>query len=268
MPAILVGDRLDLQVMSFNLRYANAFDAQSWKKRRPVAAKLIEQESPAVIGTQEGLVDQLEQLIEDTPERFCWVGEGREGGDNGEFTAVIYDNTRVDPQSVDVFWLSETPDRAGSKSWGSRHPRMTTLVKFVDLLTGVPFTFINTHLDYRSEKARVHSVEMLLEKVREANEPTIVTGDFNVDDESPIHAQLTAHGSPLQDAWLNAAEHIGPAYGTFHAYRGLVENGKRIDWILTTDHYVPTQAAVNPFGEGGQFPSDHLPVQVLLRLRG
>jgi endonuclease/exonuclease/phosphatase family metal-dependent hydrolase len=45
----------------------------------------------------------------------------------------------------------------------------------------------------------------------------------------------------------------------------LVPNGTRIDWILTRGATVHT-AGVNTFQHNGQYPSDHLPVQVLITL--
>jgi endonuclease/exonuclease/phosphatase family metal-dependent hydrolase len=44
---------------------------------------LLEEQAPDVIGTQEGLPGQLEDLASDLP-AYGWVGQGREGGSRGE----------------------------------------------------------------------------------------------------------------------------------------------------------------------------------------
>jgi endonuclease/exonuclease/phosphatase family metal-dependent hydrolase len=45
-------------------------------------------------------------------------------------------------------------------------------------------------------------------------------------------------------------------------------NGDRIDWILTTPGVTTRRAEINTFHLDGQYPSDHLPVQAVLRLPG
>ena len=48
--------------MTYNLRYASQTSPNSWPERRPVAKRLIEQAKPDLIGTQEGLFEQLNDL--------------------------------------------------------------------------------------------------------------------------------------------------------------------------------------------------------------
>jgi endonuclease/exonuclease/phosphatase family metal-dependent hydrolase len=47
-----------------------------------------------------------------------------------------------------------------------------------------------------------------------------------------------------------------------------VPDGDRIDWILTTPGATTSSAEILTFSRHGQFPSDHLPVQAVLRLPG
>ena len=58
----------------------------------------------------------------------------------------------------------------------------------------------------------------------------------------------------------------GPAYATIHNYQPLVPDGERADWILTTPDVTALAALVNTYRLDGQYPSDHLPVEVRLRL--
>jgi endonuclease/exonuclease/phosphatase family metal-dependent hydrolase len=69
----------------------------------------------------------------------------------------------------------------------------------------------------------------------------------------------------LLDSW-EEAERRSALYATFHGYRPLVPNGDRIDWILVSPGIETQSAKINTYSRNGQFPSDHLPVQAVLRL--
>lgn len=256
-----------LHVMSFNLRYGSPSGANSWSARRPIMAELLRREQPTVIGTQEGLFAQLKDIERDLPARYDWIGVGRAGGSEDEFTAVFYDGLRVDALGFDHFWLSSTPTEVGSKSWGNKVIRMVTWVRFADRVTGRQFVFVNTHFDHESENSRVRSAEMVRDRINAIAPglPVVLTGDFNAAPAAPTHHILT-RGAGLTDSWLAAEERRTPLYATFHGYRPLVPNGSRIDWILTRGVTALLAAAINTFQRGGRLPSDHLPVQALIRL--
>ncbi|WP_129664872.1 endonuclease/exonuclease/phosphatase family protein [Phytoactinopolyspora endophytica] len=256
-----------LHVMSYNLRYPASDPGHFWAERRPGMAELLRQERPTVIGTQEGVVDQLRNLAADLPDGYEWIGEGRRGGTRDEFTAVFYDSRRLTPRGHRHFWLSDTPGVVGSTTWGNRIPRMVTCVRFADEVTGRELMVVNTHLDHASERARVRGAELLASTVQSFDPlPVIVTGDFNaVAERSDAYRRLLATAK-LRDAWLEAKERRTPAYSTFTGYRAPMIDGDRIDWVLTTPDVVAEAAAINPSAPGGCAPSDHLPVQALLRL--
>src|SRR5262245_5374152 len=73
-----------LTVMTFNLRFASPDPPNSWPQRRPVMRALLKEQSPDVIGTQEGYHSQLRDLSEDLP-GYDWIGLGSEGGSRGFF---------------------------------------------------------------------------------------------------------------------------------------------------------------------------------------
>jgi len=86
-----------LDIMPFNLRYASASTPHSWAERRPVTRQLLRRESPHLIGTQEGLYQQLRDIEQDLGAGYAWIGTGREGGSHGEFAAIFYDTGRLAP---------------------------------------------------------------------------------------------------------------------------------------------------------------------------
>lgn len=141
------------KVMTYNLKYASPNPPNAWLQRRPVMVELIRQQAPDVIGTQEGLYQQLKDLASDLSE-YAWIGLGRDGGSRGEFMAVFYRHDRLEPVEFDHFWLSDTPEAIGSTTWGNKTRRMATWVKFHDRQIDKPFYFFNTHFDNQVEVAR------------------------------------------------------------------------------------------------------------------
>ncbi len=258
----------DLHVMSFNLKFASATGPHPWRARRPVMAELLRTEQPTLIGTQEGLYGQLRDIGRDLPEYYDWIGEGRAGGRRDEFVAIFFDTRRLEPLERHHFWLSDTPEVAGSRSWGNTTIRMATWVRFAVRRTGTEFVVLNTHLDNSSERARVRGAELIRDRIAAlpAALPVIVTGDFNSPADHSAAYSVLVDGAGLTDTWTAAAEHRGPRYATWHGYHKLVPDGPRIDWILTRGAVTVRTVGVNPFARDGRFPSDHLPVQALLTL--
>ncbi|MFD5826505.1 endonuclease/exonuclease/phosphatase family protein [Lentzea sp. NPDC060358] len=250
-----------LNVMSFNLRFASDAEPNSWASRRPAVAQLLLAERPAVVGTQEGLYQQIKDIDHDLPDHYEWVGQGRHGGSHDEFMAIFFDTLRLEPLEFDHHWLSGTPDVVGSRSWGNNVVRMLTWVRFLDRQTGKQFVAVNTHFDHESANARLRGAELVRDRLGTFTLPVVLTGDFNDVPGSPAYEVLT---SVLADTWVTGPR-TTPAYGTFHGFGPLVPDGPRIDWILTRGATVEA-AAINTYHRDGQFPSDHLPIQALITL--
>lgn len=252
----------DFSIMSFNLRYP-AMDGHPVATRLPIAAELIRDAHPHIVGTQEGELDQLETLVSLLPEEYIWLGEGHSGGNAGEFTAVIYDSTRFDVEAVDISWLSEQPETVASESWGVSHARTLTTVDFTDIGSGRRLRVLNTHLDHKSERARLESGKIMAETIAEVDVPCVVTGDFNVATGSPVYDYFCTELG-LTDT---GAEVPGENIGTFHRYRGPKTGDGRIDWILTTSALETLSTRINTFNVDGTYPSDHFPIEAMLRFR-
>ncbi|WTR20536.1 endonuclease/exonuclease/phosphatase family protein [Streptomyces canus] len=256
-----------LDVMTFNLRFASTSEPNSWAARRPVMRRLLRQEAPTLMGTQEGLYQQLRDIHADLGPHYDWIGTGREGGSHDESTAIFYDTRRLAPVEHDTYWLSDTPRVIGSNTWGGALPRIVTWVRFRDrAVGGREFHVLNTHFDHLGQYARERSAVFLGRKIAEFDRstPVVVTGDFNAAaHDNPAYDTLLATG--LVDTWDAAAER-GRQYATFHGYKPLTPDGDRIDWILTSPGATVHRAAINTFEMNGQFPSDHLPVQATVTL--
>jgi len=256
-----------LCVMTYNLRYASPNPPNAWPTRRPLVREVIQSVAPDVLGTQEGVFGQLKDLASDLPE-FDWIGLGREGGSKGEFMAVFFRKTRLEPLAFDHFWLSDTPDVIGSTTWGNSNRRMVTWIKFRDRATGGEFFLFNTHFDHQVQPAREKSAELVRQRVNalDTKLPVILIGDFNAAAETNKAYQILTSEKFFADAWLSARERRGEGVGTFNDFKAAVPNGPRIDWILTRGEVAVDRAEILPFSRDGQFPSDHFPMIAWLRL--
>ncbi|WP_085990870.1 endonuclease/exonuclease/phosphatase family protein [Oceanobacillus senegalensis] len=258
------GEAVDLNVMTFNLRYLNDHDASphSWEERRNTVRQVIRSNQPDIIGTQEIVYQQVKDMEQDLP-NYDWIGMGREGGSKGEFMAIFYNQNQFTPLEYDHFWLSDTPDVIGSTSWGNTIPRMATWVKFQDNHSGKEFYFVNTHFDHRSVEAREKSAELISEKVKEfdPNLPVILTGDFNTRPGSKPYNTLINEGN-FVDTWVAAETRINEGIGTFNGFDDPTGGGKdnRIDWVLSKGNVTTTKSEIIDYQKNGQFPSDHYPV--------
>jgi endonuclease/exonuclease/phosphatase family metal-dependent hydrolase len=257
-----------LDLMTFNIRYAHTTPPDLWPDRRPVVREMIEMLRPDIIGSQEGLYPQLIDMEDDLP-AYAWIGLGRDGGSRGEFMAIYYLRDRFVPLEYDHFWLSDTPEVIGSRSWGNRINRMVTWVRFQERSTGCHFYVVNTHFDHESQPAREASARLLLDRARDFEPalPVLLLGDFNAAaGENPVY-DLLVEGDAFVDTW-RALRLPEPELGTFHGFRG-VEGARgrgRIDWILTRGPVTTLSSEIVTFARGTQYPSDHFPVTARVRL--
>lgn len=257
---------LELRVMSFNLRYASSQQPNAWADRRPVTKRLIEQQAPDLIGTQEGLYHQLRELSGDLPD-YEWIGLGRAGGSRDEHCAIFFRRDRFEPVAYDHLWLSDTPHAIGSITWEHTYIRMATWVRFRERSTGREFYFWNTHFDHQVETARQKSAALLRDRIAalDSSTPLLLVGDFNcAAGRSRAHEILTT-ATGLLDTWTVAARRLNETLNTFHNYKPVRADDERIDWILARGPVTVDEAAIVTYHEGEQYPSDHFPVTARVR---
>ena len=260
-PAPGGADGEPLRVMSFNIRYDNPADGEdAWSKRRATVASMIRFHGADVVGLQEALRNQIADLEAALP-HFGWFGTGRSAERDGEHCAIFFRRDRMEVLAESTFWLSETPEVAGSRAWDAALPRIVTWGKLRDRRTGAVLHFFNTHFDHRGETARRESARLLLQMVAEIagkEGPVVVTGDFNATPESEPYRILTTGGGALVDA-LHASRcpHHGPT-SSWNAFEA-IEPGRRIDFILVRPPVEVRQHGILSDTFDGRFPSDHLP---------
>ncbi|CAO3620630.1 unnamed protein product [Cunninghamella blakesleeana] len=107
---------------------------------------------------------------------------------------MLYTNNRGEfsVNEWKTLWLSETPEKVGSKGWNAKHPRVVTIATFTQNNNNRRFTVFNTHYDHISIDSRVNSSRLILEEARKFKDsPVILLGDFNSIESDDAYRTLT-----------------------------------------------------------------------------
>jgi endonuclease/exonuclease/phosphatase family metal-dependent hydrolase len=254
-----------LRVMTFNIRYNNAADGENaWPKRRDWVAEIIREQKVDILGVQEaqaGQVRDLEERLQD----YTWHGAGRDDGKTkGEYVPLFWRKDRFEVVDKGHFWLSKTPDVAGSTSWDTAITRMVTWAKLKDRTSDRTILVANTHFDHRGVEARKESAKLLLQQLPKlAGElPVILTGDFNCLPTSAPYATVTGKQSVstwiLQDTRQNSMTQPTGPDSTWNGFSKIMPE-QQIDFIFTRGFKTRSHAILETVRDG-KFASDHLPV--------
>lgn len=262
MMAADIEQKPEVKVMTYNLRYANEADGENaWPKRKDALIALIKKHDPDLLGIQEGLASQVDELRQ-AMRTHAVVGVGRDDGlRKGEYSAIFYRRERFGLREGGTRWISDTPDLPGSKGPGTTLPRIFAWGEFF-MAEGGRILMMNAHFDHQSAAARLMGAQQM-RAFAEARKgiPTIITGDFNTSfGDGPIEHLLaggfTAH-KPSE----------GPL-GTFNNFKPDQTGGTMIDFIFTSPEWEGISVEIDrSLTTEGRAPSDHFPVIVRIRLR-
>ncbi len=273
-------EKLDLSVMSFNIRYGTADDgADHWKNRREMVFDVLRKHKSDIIGLQEALRFQIDE-IKESVEGFGETGVGREDGKTkSEYCAILYAAERFKIAESGTFWFSDTPEVPGSIHWGNACTRICTWARFVERKSGKTFYFYNLHLDHISQPSREKSAVLLSRRIQKRShpDPFVVTGDFNAGEGNSVVKYLKgeallagADGVEVKSA-VPVVDTFRVLYpdakdvGTFNGFKGQRSGGK-IDFILTTSDVEVLDARILYDNVDGRYPSDHYPVSARMKL--
>lgn len=251
---------------TFNLRYDNPNDTGNlWKDRAPVAAALIRFHQFDIVGTQEGLLNQLQDLQAKLPE-YAYYGIARDDGKTqGEHSAIFYKKDVFNVLDSGDFWLSEHPEKPGF-GWDARNNRICSWLKLKRKKDKKVFYVFNVHFDHRGVKARMESGKLVIEKIKAiaGSTPVIFTGDFNGNHESEWYKFINGSGT-VKDA-LSQAKDPYMNNGSFNSFKTNNPSTDIIDHIFITPQFRVKRYGVLTDTYHGKFPSDHYPVLVELSL--
>lgn len=262
-----------MNVMTINLRFRNPQDWDNhWDDRKFLVVNLIEKYLPALIGTQEGYKDQLDDIARLSP-GYAYLDAQKLVSIQRQCPTIFYRRDLFTPLTAGNFWLSETPGFPDSKSWDAAFPRLVTYAHFRLKETDQSFFFFNTHFDHQSAWARRESAFLMIEKIKEINPqdlPAIVVGDFNMGCDTMEHELFTGkiEIDSIKGSFQNVWEKLGkPKHGaeTYHGFSGKGMK-EQMDWILATSHFRFLDIQKNEDNQDGKYPTDHFPVLAKLVL--
>ncbi len=251
---------MHLKIMTFNLRLNVKSDGENaWPNRVKAVAEAIKRHDADIVGIQEGLLSMIRDLEPLLPE-YAWVGEGREGGEKGEYSAILYKKDKWRAEEVGGFGLSETPEKLGAMSWDTACPRMCTWARFKSA-DGEEFAAFNTHLDHISDEAQTKGMELIRERIERFRErtglPAVLTGDFNVGPEHAVVSGLERAG--YRNAYSALEEGSRSVGRTFHEFLG-GEPGEPIDYVFASPDLQIRSVEIDRGQYDGHYPSDHYPI--------
>ncbi len=270
------GNIRTINLMSYNLKFASPTFKPSWEVRREMQVDMIRKYSPDIIGTQEGLKEQIDYLMEHLSE-YVVVGEGRKGGDDDEHMAIFFKRDKFRLREMGSFQLSETPDVIGSGP--DVNPRMVTWVRLAIINSPgegensshpmdyrghwdntQEFYVFNTHYfnGRKDSLARLNASKLILERVNELNRfgewkkerPVFLMGDFNC-----------RPGSAPYQVFIGDENSDDPLL-----FEDSIEGGLGIDWILHKGNVKVLYYEKVDYNIEGVYPSDHKPVFVKIAI--
>ena len=245
------------RLATFNIRTPIDKPPNAWTCRVDRVRALIQRHGFDLMGLQEATAKQIDDLLTDG---WAYVGVGRDDGKRGgEASCIFYKKDRFDVRDSGTFWLSETPEVPGSKSWESACPRICTWSRLADRKSGKVFVHFNTHLDHMSPAARTNGMALILKRMPQITQgmPVLLTGDMNAVPESePIRLAL----SVLRDSnALSRTPHTGPV-ATINGFKFHKKATGCIDYIFVSTGIRVLSHATLDDSENSLYPSDHFPV--------
>jgi endonuclease/exonuclease/phosphatase family metal-dependent hydrolase len=252
-----------MKVMTFNIHvYSGQNDAPvRWDDGRKVLVRrtIIENEAD-IVGTQETELTQQNYLKDNLPGYQSIGVTNSAGGNNGESNSIFFKQARFELLESGKFWLSATPNVAGSKSWDSGYIRMAVWAKLKDKTNDRQYFFINSHIDHLGMTAQQKQVEVLLQKIGElrGSLPVILTGDFNMRPNNSNIAVVT--NSFLAHARDVAQTITGLNYSYYGYGRTPINERYLADYIFVNDDVDVYRYSVLPGKLDGNYVSDHAPI--------
>jgi endonuclease/exonuclease/phosphatase family metal-dependent hydrolase len=264
-----------VNVMTYNIRLDTESDGvNQWKNRTGKVFDLIKKNNPDLLGVQEAMHNQMMDLKSNLTD-YDFVGVGRDDGkEKGEYSAIFYKKDKFDVLEQKTFWLSETPEVPGSKSWDAAITRVVTFVVLKDKSTGKSFAYFNTHFDHIGKEARKNSAKLIKAYIagfnagasisgKYTNLPLLVSGDFNSEPtDEPYQTMIDG-----KDVTLFDSRPSKDLTGTFCGFEVNAMKCKTIDYVFHSSHWKSNYYKVVRDHDGKYYPSDHLPVMATFTLK-
>ena len=248
-----------IKIMTYNIRLNTDADGiNKWDNRKEGIVSLIKNEDVDILGIQEALPDQIEYLSNQLKD-YNYIGEGRNGGNSGEYSAIYFNSKKISLKEEETFWLSETP-RVASIGWDAAIKRIVTLGVFYIKNSKKELIVYNTHFDHIGKVAREKSAIMILNHITKNNyldKSLVVMGDLNANTDEPPIKLLS---EKLEDSFKIIP--LKDSIGTFNGFDINSKLSDRIDYVFTKNIKIIDYRHIDKKLPNGLWPSDHLPILV------
>lgn len=245
-----------MRIMSFNIRCTNV-GTDSWQDRIGIVTQTMLDSEADSIGIQEGTPEWMGELRQALSSKYTGVGVGRDGENEGEFSAIFYLKDKYNLVDSGTFWLSETPYEI-SRGWDAVFNRICTWAVLENKETGEKYVHLNTHFDHVGVKARANSVELILNKAKEYPDlPVVFTADLNVKQGSEDYNHFV-NSNILRDTKFDTNDTMN--YCTYHDLQPEHNKDEIIDYVMINDHFDTKAYRVVTEGIDGRYVSDHFPI--------
>lgn len=248
---------MKLKVISFNIRNHNDKNGHSIAERAPRLKKVISHYSPDLIGLQE-YNELWKPYFEDVANSNYDILNVDRG--DGESSPMLWRKDRFDVVKIGHFWFGDNPD-IPSRDWDEIYhcPRICAYAVLKDKQTGTKFTFMNTHYGF-GENGQSKSSKLIYEYSKKITDnPTIVTGDFNMQPNTLSYKTMTEYFTDVNTATINLST------PTFHNY-GDSKISRIIDYCFVNNKVAPVLYKVLTETFDGKYPSDHYGIYTTLKI--
>jgi endonuclease/exonuclease/phosphatase family metal-dependent hydrolase len=259
-----------------------------WDDRKEALCDAINFVGFDVFGAQEVKKKQLDYMVEKLPD-YDYIGEGRDGGDKGEFCPVFYRRDKFKLLDSGTYWISDTPNEVSRAWWDKTYNRVWSWGYFQRKSDKARFYFICTHFSWgKGGVGAMGSSEIVLKWIKEncKGQDVILVGDFNMTQFSKPYKYVIENG--LNDSYELAKYRYAPCGTTNGGFRPEFNSSRRIDHIFLSQGIKVSRYGIltlyrhrNKYKEEGlpeptgeyketrevKTLSDHHPVQAFITLK-
>ncbi len=239
---------MELKLISFNIRCCDDKDGNSIKERAPRLAEVTKKYDADIIGFQEFTVPWEEEIAKFYPE-YEMYNKYRSVNEL-EGAPILWKKGMFELLDTGYFWLSDTPE-IESRGWDELYNcwRMCQYVILKHIESGKVFTYMNTHYGF-GDNGQVKSSKLIYEYSKKiSNNPTFVTGDFNMTPDSLGYKEITKYFTDVNGVTINDRR------TTYHGY-GTADNA-HIDFCFIDDKIKPISFKLIDELVDGKYPTDH-----------
>lgn len=248
-----------IQLLTLNLRLEMLLDGiNAFSRRKEGLIRCLLSERADVMGFQE-MTEGMRTAFRQGLHGYACTGERSREAGKCEYNAIFYREDMLRLEQTGTFWLSATPEKAGSRFLlQSPDARTCTWAMFTHRGSGMRFRYFNTHLDHLSPIARAQGLLVILGRMgtmqREERLPLFFGGDLNFTPRSASYLLCTTHdigGQQLVDLSCGLQT-------TFHWF-GKLARPLKLDYMFCDSDTAacPFDVRVLRHNDQGGFLSDH-----------